>query len=86
MCLVCQGAGDDDCTVLEPPVREVPLTVLREPLVGLLAADVGDLLGRLCSEYPKIAERPAMQPWAELRPPGIQIFADKVLPYGWWIE
>jgi hypothetical protein len=53
-----------------PPVREVSLTVLWEPLSGLLAADVGDLLGRLRSEYPKIAERPAMPPWADFQLPG----------------
>lgn len=70
-----------------PPVREVSLTVLWEPLEGLLAADVGDLLGKLRDAYPTISERTAMVPWTEIRVPGIQILAeDKVLPYSWWMS
>jgi uncharacterized protein (TIGR04255 family) len=69
-----------------PPVREVSLTVLWEPLVGLLAADVGDLLGRLRNEYPKVRELPAMAPWTERHIPGIQILAgDELPPYSWWM-
>ena len=71
----------------QPPVREVSLTVLWEPLEGLLAADVGDLLGELRATYPTIRERTAMTPWTEIRVPGIQIIADKeVLPYSWWMS
>jgi uncharacterized protein (TIGR04255 family) len=70
----------------QPPVREVSLTVLWEPFAGLLAADVGDLLGKLRDKYPEVTERPAMAPWTEPELPGIQILSDdKVLPYCWWI-
>lgn len=70
----------------QPPVREVSLTVLWDPLEGLLAADVGDLLSQLRSSYPKVSERPAMPPWTDIKFPSIQVLADnEVLPYSWWL-
>ncbi|MFD9734273.1 TIGR04255 family protein [Umezawaea sp. NPDC059074] len=71
----------------QPPVREVSLTVLFEPVSGVLAAHVGDLLSRLRPRYPKVAERSAMPPWNELNVPGIKIFSDgQTPPYCWWIS
>lgn len=70
----------------QPPVREVSLTVLWDPLEGLLAADVGDLLSELRPDYPKISEKPAMPPWNNIKFPSIQVLADnEVLPYSWWM-
>ncbi|WP_197289327.1 TIGR04255 family protein [Saccharothrix sp. NRRL B-16348] len=61
--------------------------MLFDPVEGVLAADVGDLLGRLRPEYPKVAERSAMPPWNEINVPGIKIIPDnEAPPYCWWIS
>jgi len=82
-----KGEAMSNVRFTQPPVREVSLTVLWDPLEGLLAADVGSLLSRLRDKYPRISERPAMPPWVDIsRFPSIRVLADnEVLPYSWWL-